>query len=417
MKTMWAIFLVISAYICVRGIVDLSQDYYEYNTITSISIVNQIPALFPAITICNLNPFQTEFALKSLNDPLFLSFISDDDFSLRLVLLNQVSLFNDSVKKQFAFDIGDILIKCTFSTQPCFKDDFEWYFHPFYGTCWRFNSRVPPRNLTQTGYAFGLRLELLVGDETRMPSFLTSSGYQIMIDNQTHSPTILQGFYVTPGADTYFEISRSSISRLEEPYSDCSTDSTLEKNGNQMHQVLTNLNLTYSQSDCFLLVIQKSIIETCKCFSTLVNRLDSNYDQCKTPEQIRCVLRQAQVSFGQFPQYCPFECETHSFDTIISSSHYPIQSYAWKLLNNTKVSSMFSNGSPSVEKLKRRALAVNFYYKDFSYTYMSEQPKSLLMDFISNIGGLLGLYTGAVLEFSLFVLFILIIFFNSIFIQ
>lgn len=146
MKTMWAIFLVISAYICVRGIVDLSQDYYEYNTITSISIVNQIPALFPAITICNLNPFQTEFALKSLNDPLFLSFISDlglDDFSLRLVLLNQVSLFNDSVKKQFAFDIGDILIKCTFSTQPCFKDDFEWYFHPFYGTCWRFNSRVP----------------------------------------------------------------------------------------------------------------------------------------------------------------------------------------------------------------------------------------------------------------------------------
>ena len=397
MKIMWSLVTILSAYFCVSEMIDASLDYFSYVTITSFDTFSETQAPFPAITICNLNPFQTDFALEYIKMSPMATLLNNDsldDFRKRLSLLSLLSKLNDTTKKQFAYGIEEILISCTFNTQPCTQNDFEWYFHPFYGTCYRFNNQLQPRIVTSSGYIFGLRFELVAGNEAKMPSYIQKSGYQIMIVNQTKLPTINRGFFVSPGAETFFEISRSFSSKLGRPYSECLDDRQLSDSvDSEIYKVIKIQKQEYRQVDCFALAIQKTIIENCRCYTPLLNALNS-VEQCISAEQIRCALNQAPLSFEKFHKLCPLECDTQAYGTVISASLYPIQLYALKLLNNSIVSSKFSNESLTPEKVMRSVLAVNIYYKDLSYTKKTEHGRYQLIDLVSSIGGIMGLYLG-----------------------
>ena len=46
------------------------------------------------------------------------------------------------------------------------------------------------------------------------------------------------------------------------------------------------------------------------------------------------------------------------------------------------------------ERLLDGALSFNVYYDALEYTLISEKPQTLLVDLVSNIGGLLGIFIG-----------------------
>jgi len=46
------------------------------------------------------------------------------------------------------------------------------------------------------------------------------------------------------------------------------------------------------------------------------------------------------------------------------------------------------------EEIKKHFIGIYVYYNDFKYTLISEEPKTELFNFISNIGGILGLFLG-----------------------
>jgi hypothetical protein len=119
---------------------------------------------------------------------------------------------------------------------------------------------------------------------------------------------------------------------------------------------------------------------------------------CLDAERIICVLNTTKFLVNDDPKIfllkCPSECNKKTFGSMISSSLYPIQPYAEKLTNNSKISSKFLNDSLTLTKLKNSVLAVSVYYKDLYYTRSTEQAKYTRTDLISNIGGILGLYIG-----------------------
>jgi hypothetical protein len=46
------------------------------------------------------------------------------------------------------------------------------------------------------------------------------------------------------------------------------------------------------------------------------------------------------------------------------------------------------------EEIKKHFIGMYVYYNDFKYTLISEEPETELFNFISNIGGILGLFLG-----------------------
>ena len=57
MKILWSILFIISNVGCVYFVIIYFIKYFQYKKNINLEILNDIPANFPAVTVCNLNPF------------------------------------------------------------------------------------------------------------------------------------------------------------------------------------------------------------------------------------------------------------------------------------------------------------------------------------------------------------------------
>ena len=93
---------------------------------------------------------------------------------------------------------------------------------------------------------------------------------------------------------------------------------------------------------------------------------------------------------------CPLECDSVTYDFSIYNSEFPTELlYNLFISDKEFVGKYFRNESDiSYEKFKERAIALNVYYPQFSYTVITELRKIPIIDLFSNIGGTLGLFLG-----------------------
>jgi hypothetical protein len=142
------------------------------------------------------------------------------------------------------------------------------------------------------------------------------------------------------------------------------------------------------------------VIETCKCYVSSFDKLNGNIP-CSNDEQNICQTDVYEKLFVdgkvivECNQYCPLECYSISYELTSSFSSYPTRNYAKKsLLNNTIITSKFQNEILTYDLLKESVLSLNIYYDKLTYTGITKDAKTELIDLISNIGGLLGLFLG-----------------------
>ena len=64
MKIMWSISFILSTALCSCLIIQSIMQYLEFDVITKVRIVSETEAEFPRIAICNINPFQTQYAMS-----------------------------------------------------------------------------------------------------------------------------------------------------------------------------------------------------------------------------------------------------------------------------------------------------------------------------------------------------------------
>ncbi len=67
----------------------------------------------------------------------------------------------------------------------------------------------------------GLRLKLFIGNPKTIPEFIETSGYHVIIHNQTYAITYNEGYDISPGIETNFAINRLYETNKPKPYSDC----------------------------------------------------------------------------------------------------------------------------------------------------------------------------------------------------
>ena len=177
------IFITALAYCCIT-ITKCVRSYYQFNVSSTISKIHNLPAPFPAVTICNINPFNEAYASDYIYNKTSLAKCFDTTNSSQFQACMNTSnpniafeLFNDQIKHIVANDQSltawdhywygydlqtDMTISCEYNGIQCnASNDFVQYWDNQYGNCYTFNKNEGLLS-SSIGDRDGLKMELVV---------------------------------------------------------------------------------------------------------------------------------------------------------------------------------------------------------------------------------------------------------------
>ncbi len=198
-RIMWIMFFFCSTGFCLYFIIQSTSEYFKYETTVSITRIEEMPTIFPAVTVCSLNPFYdvNEYLKhhpdleKSLNDREYLNdecFNIETDFDptelIKCSKTNNVFLekFVDKIQRYIANDeelnetsrfylgyfLNDMAFSCEYNGGNCVKttvlDEIVIHWNNKYGNCYTFNSGdlVEAKKTNEKGGTRGLNVEFVV---------------------------------------------------------------------------------------------------------------------------------------------------------------------------------------------------------------------------------------------------------------
>ena len=144
---------------------------------------------------------------------------------------------------------------------------------------------------------------------------------------------------------------------------------------------------------------QKEIIKKCDCYFLSIDKLNSEIP-CLNESQLFCATDVYTNFLTKIKEFCapdcPLECDSMNYQTTANFLQYPSMQYASKfLMNNPVLQSKFRNETITYDLIRQSVLCLNVYYDRFFYSEFSQKPKTSILDLISNIGGIAGVFIGA----------------------
>ncbi len=302
---------------------------------------------------------------------------------------------NETLNSQFAKALS-LIISCKFNKISCdFDNDFNAFYSFDYGYCLQFNGESKTlKYSTMEGFDYGFQLlmdELSFGSINKYPS-VNSKGFILFVHNQSQLPESSDAIYLQPGTDTYVSVERTFTFNQPSPYSQCQDMTSI--GDADIYNFIKNSNQMYKQSDCLNLCFQKYIIETCGCYFPKYGMI-IKINSCINQSQMDCIVEQSDKFIsgshaGKCLNVCPIECDSIKYETQVSTLDYP----------NEQMLTLLKNSYPSLnfDNYKEISYSVNVFYPYLDYTRITQSPKTLPIDLISQIGGSLGM----LLSISLF---------------
>ena len=189
-KGMWILFLIMSFGYCTYTITESIIAYYKNEVTVDIKDIPFYPAPFPGVTICNINPFNEQYALSYIeqniqgaecfnisNQTLFGNCYKNGNYknadllfyNFMKQMIREVASKNLSLSEriQLGYQLDrDMLISCSFNGVECFSNNFTHFWSNKFGNCYTFNqgnNTTPIINTSSTGDSNGLHLVLTVG--------------------------------------------------------------------------------------------------------------------------------------------------------------------------------------------------------------------------------------------------------------
>jgi hypothetical protein len=339
-KLYWFFFLItssiISFYYTYTGIVE----FYKYEVVTEIKHEYDQPSEFPTITICSLKFYH--FDEKNMSELIKMA--------------------------GFGYDYGIN-----------FDDHFE-LLNTSIGACLRFNSgrnsnsnTIPIKNSTFGGLfdSFSIAID-------------SPDGLAVWIHNKTSPPKIEPGdgdgddpITIMPGFQTNLAIEKIVDQKLEEPYNDCIRNVLTFKRNKTIVDFMLDNGQSYSQIKCINICFDLKYIENnpCNCTTARLGKVWLNCWQDEENSTLNsCTFESKKLFFNKnlkeyCSEYCPLECYSISFKISI-------------------------NILKSLYFLEPNITLIKVFYRNLKFTYISQKPKMLFFDVLSNVGGTLGLFVG-----------------------
>ncbi len=377
---------------------------------TSSSITNVFTNIheFPAVTICNINPFNT----KPDNKPFFDDILQRGNFSLAIdsqnssdlerfrqansvmksaiKYLKQEVMFNLLQNESLVdkgFTIQDMLVSCTFEDFQCNTKDFVYSRSFNYGNCYTFNSAL--NNLSsmpltvQTGLQASFQLELFSGIEGLNDAYSIEHGIVVFIHSRTLNPDF-NGVrtYVQTGASSNIALTKTNHQQVSTVGNPCRDDITPTESDSIYYKLAAQWD-EYTLQTCRAIYYEiEVIIKNCQCISLKTLQYDLlsrrfNVSLCHGSVNSACEIKQNSLNTELVIPFsdCPLECERITYEAKVNIGSYPGKSYI-NLLNETDNVTNFS------DQFDRGYVMVRIYFETTYETVITTskqiQPDQLI---------------------------------------
>ncbi|KAL5016193.1 hypothetical protein ScPMuIL_005782 [Solemya velum] len=291
-------------------------------------------------------------------------------------------------RSRMGHQIRDMLVSCSFEGKTCYPENFTTFQTPEYGNCFTLDSR---RLVSKApGPRKGLIMVLYTENHEYIDGVTTGFGARLAIHDRNTVPFPADdGLFVSANSETHVGLRMVQVTRLGQPWGSCESGAEFR----------SSYNLTYSRQACSVLCEQKKAIKDCGCFQQVsdeINRLLDRGDAepCRTKENVVC-LQKVLNSKGCA---CLNPCSEEDYPQAISSRQWPTEKYA-TLLKHTicqKKPAKCANISEYVDswQLSSNFLKLAIYYEDLNNEIITEEEEISTSQFLSDVGGALGLWIG-----------------------
>ena len=358
-KIMWLLSTIGSVSFCIWILVKTIREYLEYPFATVIDVKSEIPAEFPAITICSLNPTEKNYSLS------------------------------------------DRIIKCTFNgpLTDCSNDFVDFDFDSIH-RCMKFNAYSKPLKIARSGFYNGLVVTIFDGlfNESRPDIFEYGfNGLQVIVYNNSELPDLLAGITVMPGVTTFLKMQKIVKTKLNEPFNHCiGTLNSYHSFNSTLYEAIVGSNFTYRQKNCLDFAFGRSLSANISIDYLFNFEYWSKFNKINVSQlSVQWLNYYSNNTFKDYLEKCPLECNSMTYEISAFQSDYPSYNEYLNLLNNSALISKFPNGNlTSINELKQSLYKIYIYFENLEYTEISQQPQYTIWNLISNIGGLFGLFLG-----------------------
>jgi len=440
--------LLIAASISSYMLAILIMNYLSFEVVTTTRSIAEASSVFPKVTLCNRNMFQSEYALEFLKEinrqivphidmfavDKFESNLNDNFVFLYALQIYNRSLsiihsnFTDEQRKKLAHGPNDLIFNSHFGLDTSLNSfDYVWYFDRLYGNCYVFNSgfdwsgknRVNLRTTNVPGPNGGLSLNYYVGFHRNLTLFNAVSsgileripggaqGAIIRIENNSYSSDASfseNDIHIVPGRQVSIRVHRSFEFSMPKPYSNC--DISNEDQDRQEHFIETNylyrLFATdrlyqYTRTACLIQCYQQRLIQNCSCSDRRYMSLFSeNVSICLNGQQYSCKSTfERGWQWDDCLNLCPLECNKTVYTIDIQSLRLLGEYY----LRIVKLFPNLARDFVDPQNVTRDEVSNSFarlqiYYSSLTHTVTSEVAKMNVVDLIASIGGHLSLFLG-----------------------
>ena len=359
---------------------------------------------FPAITLCSTRPFRKSISFNDFIDAKFAS--------------------KSSNLSRYGLTISEFLIHeklCSFDQHQCkFKEDFLVTASWSLGNCFtlKANSSRMQKNLGQK-HGFRLAININQGRFTnydfaasnrRSVDMFPPVGVKVIVHSENENVEFsadTNAILVPPGTMASIQIKKQYFERLPSPFPDHCI------NKENAHKVLGReiLRTTgYSVALCEFMCKVNKMMKHCKAIQVDdINELmllspnkTFNYRTPKTSEEIKCVYSEFEKLTNITSDCnCPQPCKEQKYKLTVSTATWPSNDdvlHICSLLNSDKI---HLGQNCSKEAIKDNILRLEVYFKDFTVERIKQSPAYGNDQFISDLGGSIGLWIGASI-YSLF---------------
>ncbi|XP_035664006.1 acid-sensing ion channel 4-B-like isoform X1 [Branchiostoma floridae] len=397
LRYMWILAILASNGAFAYMFVAMLQDYFQYNTITDMTLEFADEVTFPAVSICNFNRVDLDKAtmaeLEYLSPMLYGS--SMDETALRdfldLPAVNGTGT-STTTTPSTSYNVADIIrqrgfhmawprmVYCAFKGQLCNSENFTHSFS-VYGNCYTFNGdRTSPFKQTAEGTGFpssnGLHLVLDVMDQYSTESAMIAGhgevGIRVLLHDQSEPPVMdSQASAIAPGKHSFMAVRQTRYRNHVPPWGKCA-------------ELQLRHHDTYSLPACQLECRSSHVEQACQCTPYF---LPGTAPPCDPQTIYQCVHRVLnQLVSGELRCDCPIPCTMTKYGSAVTYSGYPNR-ITKKIYNNA------FNLTP--DYIRENGIVLDVYYDTLNYQKISQLKAVDSGQLASNMGGMMGLFIGA----------------------
>lgn len=377
-----------------------------YEVILTTKKVTMDEMRFPAVMICNANPYSKSRSSNVFRTNMMSTASIPNIDAIVYSALSELTtqeLFQ-TVVDPYQFTLWHLNLS-TFAGA-----NFPLHYHqisPLLGSC---SLLIEELYQKQVGPEFGFSMILNINETDYSPLFRDGYGVLIQIVDRSsfieHTGLKNNGIAAAPGREIRIKMKKKKIIRLPSPYPD---EYVKDQMVTEIAKVYLKSPWPYSVSLCRLLYLLRWQMHSCGYVDSrfkeglhtflYVKKSNLSFNNAtkyvEVEKEFNCI-KQAEIS-SNAKHHCKPCCDDVEYEIDVSSLKWPTKEHATELLQRMKEkwpkTSHVQNWT--TDNIYRNLVKVTIYFTDFQMEVVEQKPAYDWSAFLSDFGGQAGLWIGA----------------------